>query len=57
MRWSVTGQLLCDVPPSIIVSFFMMTLITGHNIGDATVRVELHNLYPRRLKAEASLLC
>jgi low-affinity ferrous iron transport protein len=50
MRWSVTGQLLCNVPPSIIESFFMMILITGHNIGDAKKRVDLHNIYLRRLK-------
>jgi low-affinity ferrous iron transport protein len=50
MRWSVTGQLLCNVPPSIIESFFMMILITGHNVGDAERRVDLHNLYVRRLK-------
>jgi low-affinity ferrous iron transport protein len=50
MGWSVTGQLLCNVPPSIIESFFTMVLITGHNIGDAKRRVDLHNIYLRRLK-------
>lgn len=50
MGWSVTGQLLCNVPPSIIESFFTMILITGHNIGDAKRRVDLHNIYVRRLK-------
>jgi low-affinity ferrous iron transport protein len=50
MRWSVTGQLLSNVPPSIIESFFTMILITGHNIGDARRRVDLHNIYLRRLK-------
>ena len=50
MRWSETGQLLCNVPPSIIESFFMMILITGHNIEDAKKRIDLHNLYLRRLK-------
>ena len=50
MGWSVTGQLLCNVPPSIIESFFMMILVTGHNVGDAERRVDLHNLYMRRLK-------
>lgn len=50
MGWSVTGQLLCNVPPSIIESFFMMILITGHNIKDAKRRVDLHNVYLRRLK-------
>lgn len=50
MHWSVTGQLICNVPPSIIESFFMMILITGHNIGDAKRRVDLHNIYARRLQ-------
>ncbi|KAH6680173.1 Low affinity iron permease-domain-containing protein [Halenospora varia] len=50
MGWSVTGQLLCNVPPSIIESFFTMILITGHNIGDAKRRVDLYNIYLRRLK-------
>lgn len=50
MHWSVTGQLICNVPPSIIESFFMMILITGHNIGDAKRRVDLHNIYSRRLR-------
>lgn len=50
MGWSVTGQLLCNVPPSIIESFFMMILITGHNIEDAKRRVDLYNVYLRRLK-------
>ncbi|RFU32992.1 hypothetical protein B7463_g3356, partial [Scytalidium lignicola] len=48
--WSVTGQLLCNVPPSIIESFFTMILITGHNIWEAKRRVDLHNIYLRRLK-------
>jgi len=50
MGWSVTGQLLCNVPPSIIESFFMMILITGHNVSDAKRRVDLQNIYVRRLK-------
>ena len=50
MGWSVTGQLLCNVPPSIIESFFTMILITGHNIGEAKRRVDLFNIYLRRLK-------
>jgi low-affinity ferrous iron transport protein len=50
MGWNLTGQLICNVPPSIIESFFTMILITGHNIGEARRRVELFNLYLRRLK-------
>lgn len=50
MRWSVTGQLLCNIPPSIIESFFTLILITGHNVGEAKRRVDLFNIYMRRLK-------
>ena len=50
VHWSLIGQLFCNVPPSIIESFFTMILITGHNIGDAKRRVNLHNIYLRRLK-------
>lgn len=50
VHWSLVGQLICNVPPSIIESFFTIILITGHNIGDAKRRVNLHNIYVRRLK-------
>lgn len=50
MRWSVTGQLFCNIPPSIIKSFFTLILITGHNIGEAKRRVDLYNIYMRRFK-------
>jgi low-affinity ferrous iron transport protein len=29
LRWNTTGQLICNVPPSIVESFFMIILITG----------------------------
>jgi low-affinity ferrous iron transport protein len=50
MGWSETGQLLCNIPPSIIESFFMMILLTGHNIADAQRREDLHEIYERRLR-------
>ncbi|KAF2998943.1 low-affinity Fe(2+) transport protein [Curvularia kusanoi] len=50
MRWNETGQLLCNIPPSIIESFFTMILITGHNVGEAKRRVDLFNVHLRRLK-------
>lgn len=49
MKWTLTGQLLCNVPPSLIESFFMIILITGHNSADDRKRVDLRNLYERRL--------
>ncbi|KAH8892641.1 Low affinity iron permease [Thozetella sp. PMI_491] len=50
MRWTTTGQLICNIPPSIIESFFMMILIVGHNIGDVRRRVDFQNMYLRRLR-------
>jgi low-affinity ferrous iron transport protein len=50
MRWSLNGQLISNVPPSIIESFFMMILITGHNDVEIRRRIDLNNIYARRLK-------
>ncbi|KAK6819075.1 hypothetical protein RU639_008110 [Aspergillus parasiticus] len=50
MRWTMTGQLLCNVPPSLIESFFMIVLVTGHNSADDRIRVDLRNTYARRLQ-------
>ncbi len=50
MRWSLTGQLMCNVPPSIIETFFMMILITGHNLSDQRRRRDLSGLHKRRLR-------
>ncbi|KAL7910637.1 putative low affinity iron transporter [Trichoderma velutinum] len=50
MKWNLTGQLLCNIPPSIIESFFMMILITGHNLSEAGWRADLDNMYMWRLR-------
>ncbi|EED24066.1 low affinity iron transporter, putative [Talaromyces stipitatus ATCC 10500] len=50
MRWSLTGQLLCNVPPSIIESFFMIILIAGHNEEESRKVAELQSMYERRLR-------
>jgi low-affinity ferrous iron transport protein len=50
MKWNVTGQLISNVPPSIVETFFMMILITGHNVGDNQSRSDFQNIYNRRLK-------
>lgn len=49
LGWSITGQLLANVPPSIVESFFTLILITGHNIADGKRREELRGIYERRL--------
>ncbi|KAJ5475059.1 hypothetical protein N7539_008125 [Penicillium diatomitis] len=48
MRWSLTGQLISNVPPSVIETFFMLILITGQNDAEAKVHIDLTNIYYRR---------
>ncbi|KAM0246585.1 hypothetical protein ACHAQJ_010168 [Trichoderma viride] len=50
MKWTLTGQLICNIPPSIIESFFMMILITSHNLSEASWRADLHHMYLWRLR-------
>lgn len=50
MKWTLTGQLICNIPPSIIESFFMMILITGHNLSEAEWRADLHHMHLWRLR-------
>lgn len=50
MKWTTTGQLLCNIPPSLIETFFMMILITGHNLSEIAWRADLHNMYMWRLR-------
>jgi low-affinity ferrous iron transport protein len=50
MRWDETGQLLCNIPPSVVESFFTLILITGHNVGEKKRTVDLVNVHLRRLK-------
>ncbi|TIA27960.1 Low affinity iron permease [Aureobasidium pullulans] len=49
MRWNEQGQIICNVPPSIIESFFTLILITGHNIVDKQRRANLQSIYQNRL--------
>ncbi|KAF4342749.1 low-affinity iron zinc ion transport fet4 [Fusarium beomiforme] len=50
MHWNETGQLLSNIPPMIIESFFMIILITGHNSADAERRIYLTDMFRRRLQ-------
>jgi low-affinity ferrous iron transport protein len=50
MNWSVLGQIICNVPPSIVESFFTLILITGHNIGDQKREASLRKIHQHRLQ-------
>ncbi|OJJ50279.1 hypothetical protein ASPZODRAFT_149640 [Penicilliopsis zonata CBS 506.65] len=49
MHWNLTGQLLCNVPPSIIETFFMILLISAHSHADEKRRADLRTIYRTRL--------
>jgi low-affinity ferrous iron transport protein len=46
----MTGQLLCNVLPSIIKSFLMLILITGHNAEESQKITELRPIYEWRVR-------
>lgn len=48
MHWTLTGQLISNVPPSVMETFFMLILITGQNDAEAEARVDLTDIYNRR---------
>ncbi|KAI7904041.1 low-affinity Fe(II) transport protein [Cokeromyces recurvatus] len=50
MKWSETGQLLCNTPTMIIEGFLLIVLIQAHNMSDLKRRVQLHDILLRRLK-------
>lgn len=55
LRWSLTGQLLCNVPPSILESFLMQVLITGHLDNAKQQSEKLKALHQSRLRLLAAL--
>lgn len=56
MHWTLTGQLLSNVPPSIIESWLMLTLIMGHNMREQGKALELQTLHDRRHKLLSHLM-
>lgn len=48
MKWSETGQLICNTPTMIIEGFFLLILMQAHNWSDEELRVEVAALSMRR---------
>jgi low-affinity ferrous iron transport protein len=49
MKWSTTGQLLCNTPTMIIEGFLLLVLIQAHNIANEERGVEFNGVLKRRL--------
>ncbi|KAF7900585.1 uncharacterized protein EAF01_007887 [Botrytis porri] len=49
MKWSETGQLLCNIPTMIIEGFLLLILIQAHNIANAARGADFQSLLNHRL--------
>lgn len=49
MKWSTTGQLLCNTPTMIIEGFVLLVLIQAHNISNEERGMEFNGVLKRRL--------
>jgi low-affinity ferrous iron transport protein len=49
LRWSETGQLLCNTPTMIIEGFLLLVLIQAHNISSAARGKEFSGILKRRV--------
>lgn len=56
LRWSTTGQLLCNTPTMIIEEFFLLVLLQCHNWADKQRRIEMSKIFVRR-KVLYSYVC
>lgn len=57
MGWNEQGQLLCNLPPMVVESFFMQILITAHNLANGKRLRDLRALYSHRLKLARAVDC
>ncbi|KAF3389630.1 Low-affinity iron/zinc ion transport protein fet4 [Penicillium rolfsii] len=49
MKWSETGQLICNTPTMIIEGFLLLVLIQAHNMSNTHRRLQFRDVLRRRL--------
>lgn len=55
MRWSETGQLICNTPTMIVEGFLLLALIQAHNTTHSQRRLQFRDILVRRLEMNARL--
>ncbi|ROV87194.1 hypothetical protein VSDG_09934 [Cytospora chrysosperma] len=55
MRWTETGQLLCNTPTMIVEGFLLITLLQAHNMADHKRRMTYEDILNRRLVLDKHL--
>lgn len=49
MKWSTTGQLICNTPTMIIEGFCLLVLLEGHNQNNTRLRILAHDCLTRKM--------
>lgn len=57
MRWSETGQLICNTPTMIVEGFLLPVLIQAHNTTHSQRRLQFRDILMNRLEMNAWLEC
>jgi low-affinity ferrous iron transport protein len=57
LRWSETGQLLCNTPTMIVEGFLLLVLFQAHNLGNIKRRVQVGSALDRRERVGEFLGC
>lgn len=55
MRWSETGQLICNTPTMIVEGFMLLVLVQAHNLSHQRRRLQFKGVLERRLEMNAHL--
>lgn len=55
LRWSETGQLLCNTPTMIVEGFLLLVLFQAHNLGNVRRREQVGDMLGRRKVLEGVL--
>ena len=57
LRWSETGQLLCNTPTMIVEGFLLLVLFQAHNLGNIKRRGQVGRALERRCRVGSLLGC
>jgi low-affinity ferrous iron transport protein len=57
LRWSETGQLLCNTPTMIVEGFLLLVLFQAHNLGNIKRRGQMGRALERRCRVGSLLGC
>lgn len=57
MKWSETGQLICNMPTMIVEGFLLLVLIQAHSITNMQRRLQFRDALKRRVTMNSQVCC